>query len=256
MGKGESSISKHAKGFVLILIILLAWEYFTYFGFISNLVLPRPYNVLRKGYQLLQTGLFYQNVFQTLINWAIAFVVGTAIGLLLGFISGVNKNFEVFILPISAFLRSIPPIALFPIFLILIGPGTYSIIVVGILFVAIYVFPIAGQSAETAKSNFEELSQILNLSKVEFIRTIIIPATLISSIVASRIAASFLFAIIIAGEIIIGGSKGIGAAITEYSGRYMLEDAYFYILFTGLLGLSIDLILSLIQNKNSKKLFN
>jgi ABC-type nitrate/sulfonate/bicarbonate transport system permease component len=140
--------------------------------------------------------------------------------------------------------------------LILIGPGKYPIILVGILFVAIYIFPIAGQSAETARFQFVELSKILNLSKVEFIRTIIIPATLISSIVASRIAASFLFAITIAGEIMIGGSKGIGAAITDYSGRYMLEYAYFYILFTGILGLIIDLILSLVQDKNSKKLFN
>lgn len=255
MGQSTTSIARHSKGFVLILIILIIWECFGYLGLFSNLVLPRPSNVLRQGFHLIQTRLFYQHVLLTLINWGIAFVVGTIIGLLLGFISGVNKNFELLILPTSAFIRSIPPIALFPIFLILTGPGKYSIIIVGILFVTVYIFPIASQSAETARSKFEELSTILNLSKKEFIQTIIIPATLISTIVSSRIAASFLFAITIAGEIIIGGSKGIGAAIIENTGKYQLENAYFYILFTGMLGLFIDLVLMSIQNRNSKKLF-
>jgi sulfonate transport system permease protein len=255
MGKGDSGVLRYSRGFLVILLVIVVWEYVTYTGVVSNLVLPRPSYVITHGLRLFETERFYQNVFQTMTSWLMAFVSGMIIGLLLGFSTGVSNNFELLVLPISAFVRSIPPIALFPIFLILIGPGKLPIVIVGIIFVAIYVFPIAAQSTEAAKVKFLELSQILNLSRLEFIQTIIIPATFISSLVASRLAASFLFAIIVAGEIMIGGNRGVGAAISEYSQKYMLEESYFYILLTGLMGLNLDLILSFIQSRNAKKMF-
>jgi ABC-type nitrate/sulfonate/bicarbonate transport system permease component len=50
------------------------------------------------------------------------------------------------------------------------------------------------------------------------------------------------FAVCIAGEMLIGGRSGVGAAVLDLSERYRLEDAYAYILAMGLVGLSIDLV--------------
>ena len=174
-------------------------------------------------------------------------------GLLIGFLSGLNSKIEQLILPITAFLRSIPPIALFPVFLILLGPGSLPIIVAGVLGVIIYVFPIAFQSSESIKNNYKDLGHVLKMSKYKFIKDIILPGTLINSFVSSRIAASYLFAVCIGGEIIIGGRKGIGAAILEHSEKYQLEEAYFYIIIAGLLGLVLDLAISKIQSSFSIK---
>lgn len=254
MGKSPKNSAFYAIGFILIFIILIIWELSIRFGFIPILVLPKPSAVFTKGIALIGTKDFLYNLYFTLIKWFLGFIVGTSIGLSIGFISGINKRIEQTVLPISAFLRSVPPIALFPIFLIILGPGVLPITIVGILYVAIYVFPIASHATEVASNKFEELSIILNLSKTEFIKIIVIPATLISTVVSSRIAASFLFAIIIAGEIIIGGNKGIGTAINEYSQKYKLEEAYFYILVTGLIGLLIDLVLTKVQKISSKRL--
>jgi bicarbonate transport system permease protein len=206
------------------------------------------------GLSIVGTTVFFVNVLFTLAKWAFAFGIGTTLGLFIGFISGINKGVEQFLLPLSSFLRSIPPIALFPVFLILLGPGHVPITLVGVLYVAIYVFPIASQSAESARSRFYELSAVLKLSRAEFLRTIIVPATVVSTIVSSRIAASFLFAIIIADEIIIGGNKGIGAAINENAQKYLLEESYFYIVTTGVLGLAVDLVLATLQGKNYRKM--
>jgi NitT/TauT family transport system permease protein len=212
-----------------------------------------PSKVIIDGCKLFSVSSFYYNTYYTLSNWTIAFICGMSLGLFLGFLSGINKKIEQLILPISAFLRSVPPIALFPIFLIILGPGKVPIVVAGIIGVVIYIFPIVNEAAEATKNKFQDLSLLLNLTKKEFIELFIIPGTLISSIISSRIAASYLFAICIAGEIIIGGSKGIGAAINSYSERYLLEEAYFYILITGSLGLILDLAFAKFQRQYSFK---
>ena len=50
------------------------------------------------------------------------------------------------------------------------------------------------------------------------------------------------FAGCIAGEMLIGGRTGVGAAVLDLSERYRLEEAYAYILAMGFVGLSIDLV--------------
>jgi len=248
MGKGKKNISYYNKGFLVILLFLFIWECVVRLNWVNDLVLPLPSKIFYEGRILLGSASFYTNFFSTLTNWFIAFVLGMFLGLTIGFVSGLNSKFEQLILPITAFFRSIPPIALFPVFLILLGPGKLPIIVAGVLGVIIYVFPIANQSAEAIKIKYQDLGHILKLSKFDLIKKIILPGTLINSFVSSRIAASYLFAICIGGEIIIGGRKGIGAAILEHSEKYQLEEAYFYIVFAGVLGLSLDLIISKFQN--------
>ncbi|MDZ4711114.1 MAG: ABC transporter permease subunit [bacterium] len=253
MDKSKKNISYYNKGFLVIILFLLIWECVVRLNWINDLVLPLPSKIFYEGGNLLSNSKFYSNFFSTLTNWSVSFVIGMFLGLAIGFISGLNSKFEQLILPITAFFRSVPPIALFPVFLILIGPGKLPIIVAGILGVIIYVFPIAHQSAETIKNKYQDLGHILKLSKYDFIKKIILPGTLINSFVSSRIAASYLFAVCIGGEIIIGGRKGIGAAILEYSEKYQLEEAYFYILIAGLLGLTLDLVISKFQNSFSLK---
>lgn len=253
MDKSKNNIYYYGKGFFVIILFLLVWELVVRFDWINDLVLPLPSKTFYEGRSLLGNAIFYNNFFSTLINWILSFILGMFFGLSIGFISGLNPKVEQLILPFTAFLRSIPPIALFPVFLILLGPGKLPIIVAGVLGVIIYVFPIAFQSAVTIKKKYQDLGHVLKMSKYNFVENIILPGTLINSFVSSRIAASYLFAICIGGEIIIGGRTGIGAAILEHSEKYQLEEAYFYIIIAGLLGLFLDLIISKMQSNFSLK---
>lgn len=253
MAKSFNDISKYYKGLILIFILLIFWEIAVELNFVSNLVLPKPSKILKDGITMLSAREFYINFFSTLYNWFFAFIVGMSFGLFLGFLAGINRQIEYVILPLSAFIRSIPPIALFPVFLILIGPGKLPIIIAGIIGVVIYVFPIAHQAAESSRIKYSDLSHVLDFNRTDFIEIFIIPSTIINSIISSRIAASYLFSVCIGGEIIIGGKHGIGAAILEYSEKYRLEDAYFYIIIAGILGLIIDLSFAQLQKSFSNK---
>ena len=253
MVKSKKRISYYFRGIAIIFFLLLIWEFSVRFHLIDIMVLPLPSEVIKKGFLLFLSKDIYLNFLNTFWNWVFSLILGMVIGLILGFLSGVNNKFEQYTLPITAFIRSIPPIALFPVFLILLGPGNIPIISVSLITVIIYIFPITNQATISVRAKYLDLSKILKLTKKQFMFTIVIPGTIISSLVSSRLAASFAFAICIAGEILIGAGHGIGSAILEYSEKYLLEEAYFYILVAGFLGLTIDLFFSVIQNRVSLK---
>lgn len=174
--------------------------------------------------------------------WFVSFVSGLSVGLLLGFMAGASKRTSLILLPVLGYFRSIPPIALFPIALIAIGPGGLSVGLVASIGAALYVFPGTAEAARETAERFGQLSRILGSNRRQFLRLFVAPGAAVQALASSRIAATYAFAVCIAGEMIIGGRTGVGAAILDFSERYRLEEAYAYILYTGLVGLLIDLI--------------
>ena len=144
-------------------------------------------------------------------------------------------------MPLLSFLRAIPPIALFPVALVSIGPGGLSIGVVAGLASALYVFPGTAEAARASAARYRELATILSASKTAFLRHFVAPGALVQALASSRVSATVAFAVCVAGERLIGGRTGVGAAVLDLSERYRLEEAYAYILAMGLVGLVIDL---------------
>jgi ABC-type nitrate/sulfonate/bicarbonate transport system permease component len=113
--------------------------------------------------------------------------------------------------------------------------------VVAGLAAALYVFPGTAEAARESASRFRELASILSANQFEFLRHFVAPGAAVQALVASRVSATVSFVVCVAGEMIIGGRSGVGAAVLDFSERYLLEEAYVYLLAMGLFGLLIDL---------------
>lgn len=240
MARREESFQYFSIGVALILSVLLLWEGAGRTGLISELALPFPSKVLTAAGRQLFSLQFLANWYRTLTVWLISLIVGLSAGLILGFFAGASKKVSLTVLPLLGFLRSIPPIALFPIALIAIGPGAMPIGVVASLGATLYVFPGTAEAARTAADRFSSLAKILGADRGQFLLTFVAPGTAVQALASSRIAATYAFAACVGGEMIIGGRYGVGAAILDMSERYRLEEAYAYVLYAGLIGLIID----------------
>ena len=241
MGLRTKRLGYSALGLLLIGLLLATWEVAVRVGWLSQLALPLPTRVLQRGAQLALTSEFWSNWGRTLTVWLTAFAAGTGAGLSLGFAAGVSHRTWLVLLPLLSYLRAIPPIALFPIALIAIGPGGLSVGIVAGLAAALYVFPGTAEAARESASRFRELASILSANKLEFLRHFVAPGAAVHALVSSRVSATIAFVVCVAGEMIIGGRTGVGAAVLDLSERYRLEEAYAYILSMGLFGLLIDL---------------
>lgn len=243
----ESS-KKHFRyvcfGTLALALIFVAWELIVRTGVISSLALPLPSKVLVECTRQITSVEFLSNWLRTLRVWSISLGIGLLIGLMLGFASGASKPVALVLMPFLGYFRSIPPIALFPVAMIAIGPGDLPIGLVAALGAALYVFPGTAEASRQIANRFSNLAKILGADRTRFLVHFVAPGAAVQAIASSRVAATYAFAVCVAGEMIIGGRYGVGAAILDLSERYQLEQAYVYVLFTGIVGVLIDVIFS------------
>lgn len=239
MGSGKKDLPYIICGLAVFAAILLSWELAGRSGLVSPLALPWPSKVFVAAPQEITSPIFLSNWFRTLAVWLASLSCGLAVGLVLGFIAGADRGLALVLLPSLGYLRSIPPIAMFPVALIAIGPGVGVVATLG---AALYVFPGTAEAARQAAERFSQLAAILGARKGQFPRVFVAPGAALQALASSRVAATYAFAVCVAGEMIIGGRAGVGAAILDLSERYRLEEAYAYVLCTGIVGLVIDSI--------------
>ena len=240
MGKSSGSVHFLIGGIFLLFFFLSIWEWLVKYEYVSSLALPLPSKVLIKSIHLFVDISFIENWIRTISVWFYSLIIGLSAGLILGFLSGYNKKTLSFLLPFFSYFRSIPPIAMFPVALIALKPGALPIGFVASMGSCLYVFPGIVAATSVVCERYYELSRIIKIKRLYYIKYILLPATALQVLASSRIAATYAFAVCVAGEMIIGGRFGVGAAILTYTELYNLETAYAYILYTGLIGFLID----------------
>jgi len=208
MGMRKARLRDSLIGVLLIGVLLAIWETVVRTGWISPLALPLPTGVVGSAAELALTAEFWRNWGQTLGVWGAAFAAGTGAGLALGFAAGVSERAWLILLPLMGYLRAIPPIALFPVALVAIGPGALSIGVVGSLASVLYVFPGTADAARESATRYRELAAILSASKPAFLRHFVAPGAAVQALASSRVSATVAFAVCVAGEMLIGGGRG------------------------------------------------
>ena len=247
MDKTKQKLWTIIRSIIVLLFIIGLWEVLFIFGIFREITIPRPIAVFQVGVNLILGSVFALNITATIIHWLIALILGLLFGGTLGIFSGLSYGVSNITSTPLAFLRAMPPITLFPIALIALGPGGTPIIVVAALGAALYIFPGTFTSTKEASKRFEDLGQVLGCNRLQYIVNFVLPGAAIHVLSSTRVAATYAFAICVAAEMVIGGSRGIGSAILEYSELYMLEHAYVYVIFAGLVGILIDTVIGLIN---------
>lgn len=240
MASSKQRLWRFLIGMAGIAVLLCVWELVVAGGVVSPLALPRPSRILVELPQYLTSPGFLRNWGSTLSTWLLSLVLGLTVGLLLGFLTGASLSAARLAVPPLGYLRSIPPIALFPVALIALGPGNTPILVVAVLTATLTVFPGTMDAARVVADRYRDLARITGSSRLQFLVGFVAPGAAVHAIAASRVAATTAFIVCVAGEMIIGGRSGVGASILDATERYRLEEAYAYVLTTGVIGLVID----------------
>ncbi|MBM3525381.1 MAG: ABC transporter permease, partial [Alphaproteobacteria bacterium] len=112
-------------GFVLIAVILIAWEVFSYWKIIDPIAFPRVSLIFTSWYQALDSGEIPRELLYSLgrifTGISLAAVVGIPLGLLMGTIAFVHRLFE----PLVEFVRPIPSSAYIPVAILFLGIGNH-----------------------------------------------------------------------------------------------------------------------------------
>ncbi len=167
--------------------LLALWGAASAAGLLDPGAIPAPWTVLETGSRLWTAGTLPDDILTSLQRAATGFSIGLAVGILLALASGLTRTGEALIDGTVNLNRAIPTLGLIPLFILWLGIGeTFKIAIIAIVvYIPIYLNTHAALSG--IDSRFVELAEVQGLSKVQFIRQVVVPGALPGFFVGLRL---------------------------------------------------------------------
>ncbi len=229
---------------VSIAALLTAWFALTVTKIVSPLFLPAPLEVAQVLWDsLLVTGAFWPDVlltlYRTLVSFALGALVGVALGLLLGMSAKVYAALEFLV----DFFRSIPPGALFPLFLLAFGIGDEAKIAVATWACVLIVLVNTAHGVRHATKVRVMAARAFRPSDWKLFKDVYLYEAAPHIASGLRISLSLALIVVVVTEMFIGTTVGLGHRIIDAQLVYKTPDMYAAILLTGILGYLLNRIL-------------
>lgn len=201
-------------GTIFPLSILVIWELVGFLGLVSDVLLPRPTAILGTFIDLSLSGNLYGHFQISLLRAIGGFLIGGGLGLIAGLAVGFSKKFEHTFDPTMQMIRTIPSLAVIPLFILWFGFGETSkmLLIAKAAFFPMYVNAFLGIRSVDAK--MFEVAKVLEFSKWKQIKNLIIPSALPNILLGVRLALGAAWLALVAAELM-GSSEGIGYLIMD-----------------------------------------
>ncbi|MCD1572641.1 ABC transporter permease [Agromyces mediolanus] len=232
---------------VLVPIVLLALWWVASANS-TNAFFPPLQLILERLVQLVQTPAFLVDVGSSVGNLLLSFVLASVIGVLLGAALGLVRPLAWFVEPTIHFFRAIPPVALVPIFVSLIGFGNETRIL-SITLAAL--FPVLISTMDGIRGTEPTLamvSRVYRIGSFDRLVSVTLPAAsprILSGMQVSLITA---FVVMIASEML-GSSTGLGAATLLAQQSFAIADMWVGILVLGVIGYATTAVFTLFRRR-------
>ncbi|WP_424931580.1 ABC transporter permease [Amaricoccus macauensis] len=213
--------------------------------------MPPPEAVVAQLFDIAKNG--YQNVaLLEHVGWSLwrvlaGFILGSLIGIPLGYAMGLSGWARGWLDPIVEFMRPVPPLALIPLVIIWFGIGENGKIV--LLFLAALWVMIISARAGVSGVNISKVHAAYSLgaSKWQVLRHVIVPNSLPEVFTGARVAMGVCWGTVVAAELV-AAEKGAGKMIVAASKFQATDIVIMGIVLIGLIGFAIDILMRKLEN--------
>jgi len=238
---------------ILVLVIILGgWEGSTRMGWIDPFFFGQPSGIAAKLYDWTVNGTsigpLWLQVWVTLYEATIGFLIGSGLGIFCGIVLGRNAFLsDIFSIYIKIG-NSIPRVVLGSIFIISLGLGIWSKVALAVVMVFFVVFGNAFQGVREADKNIIANARILGANNWQITTGVVIPSAL--TWILASLHVSFGFALIgaIVGEFL-GAKQGMGLLIATAQGTFDANGVFAAMILVAVVALAMEAILTLAENR-------
>jgi NitT/TauT family transport system permease protein len=207
-------------GTVAVVIFIGVWQFVTSAGIVERIFLASPLAIVEVAYeQFFVTGDIYPNILVSLkeavLGFGLAIVFGVLLGLGMGRFDRLRRVLEPFVMA----LYSTPSVALLPLFVLWLGIGLWSkvlIVFLGGIF-AILVNTMAG--VRGVNPRLIETARAFTASEAEIFLYVILPASTPYIVAGIRLAIGRILISVFVAELY-ASNQGIGFVITQAGATY------------------------------------
>jgi ABC-type nitrate/sulfonate/bicarbonate transport system permease component len=233
---------------LLVLIFLVGWQYVVASGGISESVLAKPTAVGEELGSLLTTGGFWSAAWSTTWTWAVGLLAATLIAVPLGLLLGSSKLAYRLSRFTVDFLRTIPPIALIPLVLLLFG-ATEKMALILVIFGSTGSLVLSAMyGVQSIDPMVRDLARSFRLRRRDVIGRILLPSAAPFIATGLRVSAAIALLLTIGAELI-GGAPGLGNAMSVAQQSDHIPEMYSYVVASAVIGALVNLLIGRIEGR-------
>ncbi|RWO95602.1 MAG: ABC transporter permease [Mesorhizobium sp.] len=232
-----------------ILIAFLAiWQVSSRAGWVNAAVLPPVDTIVTALWNGLAGGTLLGDIAISLQRAGLAFAAAVAVAIPLGLFMGQVRAVETALDPILQVFRQTSALALYPVFILLLGLGEASKVFV--IFWAT-LFPLLLNTISGVKQvdpKLLEMARVYGAARLTVFRRVVLPGAVPSIFVGLRLSATTALLLLIASEMI-GANKGIGFQVMNAQYNFQIPLMFAAIVILAGLGLIANQALVSLQRR-------
>ena len=229
-------------------VLVLLWEAGSRTGLIPERTLAAPSSVLATMLGMIRSGELPSNLLVSFWRAAIGLAIGLTIGTALGLVAGLSRRGDAMVDPVVQIKRTIPVVALSPLFIVWFGIGETPKIAL-IAFATIFpVYLNLYQGIRGVDVRLIDAARSFGLNQAELIRHVILPGALPSLLTGLRYALSIAVIMLVIAEQI-NASSGLGFLINNARDFMRTDVIVVCLMVYAILGLGGDLLVRSIEQR-------
>jgi NitT/TauT family transport system permease protein len=221
----DTPVGRAAIQLGLVASLLILWEAGVRGGLISGFLFGSPSGIARDGWRLVANGQLFYDIWVTMYESILGFVIGTAAGSFLGLALWYSRFVARTVEPLIVAFNSVPKIAFAPIVILWFGTGLSSKVALAISLTSIVALIAAYQAAKDADPDLLSLLLTLGATKNQIFYKVVIPSALPGIIATFRINVGFGLVGAVVGEFI-SSQRGLGHMVFTASSFYDLDTVW------------------------------
>lgn len=227
---------------------LLLWELGSRTGAIPERTLAAPSKVIGTLIGMVVSGELPSNLLVSFARTATGLAIGVTLGIVLALIAGLSRQGEVTVDPIMQIKRTIPTLALTPLFIVWFGIGETPKVAL-IAFASMFpVYLNLYSGIRSVDLRLIEGARSFGLSRLELIQHVILPGALPSLLVGLRYSLSISILVLVVAEQI-NASAGLGYLVNNARDFMRTDIIVVCLIVYAILGLAADALIRLIERR-------
>ena len=204
--------------FAVLVVFLLMWEYLPGWLGVPQFVLPPFSQVTLEAVRIWDTERLMWRAGITAAEVVIGFIVGSALGAMIGYALGISPRIEAILSPYLLALQIAPKVAFAPLFVMWLGYTIYPKILVAVLIVFFPVLINVLSAMRAMDGDLINLARSFSATRFQVFRMVEFPTTLPPLFSGLRIASTLAVIGVVVGELV-GGNMGLGYLLVFFEGQ-------------------------------------
>jgi NitT/TauT family transport system permease protein len=239
---------------VLVAVVVIGlWHVLTTVPVFGRILLPpfffsNPWDVASQIVSWFASGIIWKHLGITLLESVLAFVIGSTLGVLIGFWFARQPRLAAIFDPYVKMANALPRVVLAPIFALWLGLGIWSKVALGVTLVFFIVFFNVYQGVKEVSPTVLANGRMLGMSERQLMRHVFWPSALSWMFSSLHTAVGFAVVGAVVGEYL-GSAAGLGYVIQQAEGTFDVAGVFAGMFVLSAFVIAIDILVTMVEKR-------